>query len=148
MHAYANPEDRKNELKRADGFGVARFHKKNRSVTFECWPRFSKVSDGYKVQFPGWPLTFKMTENDGRKVKGWLPKLTFTKPNPVIQVIEDKTKEILYTVRVQGKNFQPKVYSTGKHTIKAGLNTPQKVISKDLIPQKDRKKAGSLKASI
>ena len=52
MHAYANPEDRNNELKRADGFGIARFNKKNRSVTFECWPRFSKVSNGDQAQFP------------------------------------------------------------------------------------------------
>ena len=148
MHAYANPEDRGNELKRADGFGVARFNKKDRSVTFECWPRFSKVSDGDKAQFPGWPLTFKMTENDGRKANGWLPKITFTKPNPVVQVIEDASGEILYTVRIQGKNFQPKVYSAGKHTIKAGANSPQKVISENLQPNKNRKKAGILKVSM
>jgi hypothetical protein len=148
MHAYANPEDRGNELKRADGFGVARFNKKDRSVTFECWPRFSKVSDGDKAQFPGWPLTFKMTENDGRKANGWLPKITFTKPNPVVQVIEDASGEILYTVRIQGKNFQPKVYSAGKHTIKAGPNSPQKVISENLQPNKNRKQAGILKVSM
>ena len=112
MHAYANPEDRNNELKRADGFGVARFNKKDRSITFECWPRFAKVSDGDKAQFPGWPITVKMTQNDGRKVKGWLPKLNFSKANPVVQVINDKSKEVLYTVRVQGKSFQPKVYSS------------------------------------
>ena len=77
MHAYANPEDRNNELKRADGFGVARFNKRNRTITFECWPRFAKVSDGDKAQFAGWPVTVKMAQNDGRKVTGWLPKLTF-----------------------------------------------------------------------
>ena len=39
MMAYANPED-SDERKRADGFGIARFNKKKREVTFECWPRF------------------------------------------------------------------------------------------------------------
>ena len=46
-----------------------------------------------KASFPVGRSLLKMTQNDGRKVKGWLPKLTFTKPNPVVQVIEDKTKE-------------------------------------------------------
>ena len=148
MHAYANPEDRSNELKRADGFGVARFNKKDRSVTFECWPRFSKVSDGDQAQFAGWPVTFKAAQNDGRKIKGWLPKLTFSKPNPVVQVIEEKGGEVLYTIRVQGKSFQPKVYSTGKFTIKAGTNSPTKVISREIESKKKRMDAGNVKASI
>ena len=65
-HAYANPEDRNDELK--DGrFRGGPVQQKDRSITFECWPRFSKVSDGDQAQFPGWPVTFKMTQNDGRK---------------------------------------------------------------------------------
>ena len=145
MHAYANPEDRSNELKRADGFGVARFNKKNRTVTFECWPRFSKVSDGDQAQFPGWPVTFKMSENDGRMVKGWLPKLSFSKPNPVVQVINDKTKEVLYTVRVQGKSFQPKVYSMDPHSVRVGKDTPKNPLLANARPKKEPKKAKVLR---
>ncbi|MBD37003.1 MAG: hypothetical protein CMI28_02865, partial [Opitutae bacterium] len=145
MHAYANPEDRSDELKRADGFGVARFNKKNRTVTFECWPRFSKVSDGDQAQFPGWPVTFKMSENDGRMVKGWLPKLSFSKPNPVVQVINDKTKEVLYTVRVQGKSFQPKVYSMDPHSVRVGKDTPKNPLLANARPKKEPKKAKVLR---
>ena len=141
MHAYANPEDRSDELKRADGFGVARFNKKNRTVTFECWPRFCKVSDGDQAQFPGWPVTFKMSENDGRKVKGWLPRLTFSKPNPVVQVINDETKDVLYTLRVQGKNFQPKVYSMDSHSVRIGKDRPGNVVFSQTKPVRDPKKA-------
>jgi hypothetical protein len=43
MLAYANPPDITDERQRADGYGIARFDKKNRTVTFECWPRFSDV---------------------------------------------------------------------------------------------------------
>jgi hypothetical protein len=139
MHAYANPEDRNNELKRADGFGVARFDKKNRTITFECWPRFAKVSDGDKAQFPGWPVTLKMTQNDGRNVMGWLPKLSFSKPNPVVQVINDKTKDILYTVRIQGKTFQPKVYSMDPHSVRVGKDFPKNQLLANARPQKNRK---------
>ena len=141
MHAYANPEDRNNELKRADGFGVARFNKGNRTITFECWPRFAKVSDGDKAQFAGWPVTVKMAQNDGRKVSGWLPKLTFLKPDPVVQVINDKTKEILYTVRVQGKTFHPKVYSSDPHSLKVGKDAPKKLVFSKTIPIKQKKDA-------
>ena len=50
-----------------------------------------------------------MTQNDGRKVKGWLPKLTFTQPKQVVQVINERPKRF-YTHSCKGKNFQPKVY--------------------------------------
>lgn len=148
MHAYANPEDRNDELKRADGFGVARFNKKDRSITFECWPRFSKVSDGDQAQFPGWPVTFKMTQNDGRKVKGWLPKLTFTQPKQVVQVINEKTKEILYTVRVKGKNFQPKVYENGNYSVKFGPDQPSKFALHNVPSSAKAKAAGSKKINL
>ena len=148
MHAYANPEDRNDELKRADGFGVARFNKKDRSITFECWPRFSKVSDGDQAQFPGWPVTFKMTQNDGRKVKGWLPKLTFTQPKQVVQVINEKTKEILYTVRLKGKNFQPKVYENGNYSVKFGPDQPSKFALHNVPSSAKAKAAGSKKINL
>ena len=145
MHAYANPEDRNDELKRADGFGVARFNKKDRMITFECWPRFSKVSDGDQAQFPGWPVTFKMTQNDGRKVQGWLPKLTFTQPKQVVQVINEKTKEILYTLRIKGKNFQPKVYDHGNYSVKFGSDQPRKFALQNVPSSAKAKAAGSKK---
>ena len=125
MLAYANPEDRTDELKRSDGYGIARFDKRNRTITFECWPRFASVDDGDKAQFPGWPITVKMEDNDGRKVAGYLPLLKFEgAKNPVVQVVEESSGEILYTVRVKGDSFQPAVYAGGKYTVNVGANKP------------------------
>jgi hypothetical protein len=125
MLAYANPDDIQDEKKRADGYGLIRFDKKARKITFECWPRFSKVADGDKTQFPGWPITITQEANDGRNVAGWLPELVFEHGgNPVVQIIEDATGEVLYTVRTQGGRFHPRVYSTGKHTIRLGPDKP------------------------
>jgi len=72
MIAYANPErksiaawDRKQPPSRdqqegwADGYGLIRFHKKSREVTFECWPRFADVTNPDAKQYPGWPVTVK-----------------------------------------------------------------------------------------
>jgi len=125
MLAYANPADVKDEKQRADGYGIARFNKQNRTITFECWPRFSDVKQGDKAQFPGWPITVAMDANDGRKVVGWLPELVFEGvENPVVQVSAEATGEILYTVRVAGPRFQPRVYAAGKYTVKIGREKP------------------------
>ena len=140
--------DRNDELKRAHGFGVAGFNKKDRSITFECWSRFSKVSEGDQAQFLGWPVTFKMTQNDGRKVKGWLPKLTFTQPKQVVQVINEKTKEISYTVRVKGRNFQPKVYENGNYSVKFGSDQTNKFALQNVPSSAKVKAAGSKKINL
>lgn len=125
MMAYANPVDISDERQRADGYGIARFDKKSRQITFECWPRFSAAGDAAQVQFPGWPITVSMENNDGRKVCGWLPELIFENGAPlVVQVVEDATGEVLYTVRAECGRFHPRVYSTGKHTVRLGANKP------------------------
>lgn len=125
MLAYANPPDINDEKQRADGYGIARFDKRKRTITFECWPRFSDAKQGDKAQFPGWPITVAMDANDGRKVAGHLPELVFTgAANPVVQVIAEATGDILYTVRVAGDRFQPRVYAAGKYTVKIGRDRP------------------------
>ncbi len=125
MMAYANPENVQDEKLRADGYGIARFNKKTRQITFECWPRFANVKDGSRAQFPGWPITVAMDSNDGRQVTAHLPELVFEGgANPVVQVIEESTGDVLYTVRVQGTRFQPRVYSAGKYTVKIGSDKP------------------------
>lgn len=68
MLAYANPEDPKQESKRADGYAISRFDRTTRNITFECWPRFSDVSDGVQAQFPGWPITIAMADSQNDRV--------------------------------------------------------------------------------
>jgi hypothetical protein len=123
--AYANPPDIADERGRADGYGLVRFDKKTRRVTFECWPRFADAKDGDAAQFPGWPITVAMADNDGRKPVAWLPELVFAgAANPVVQVIEERTGDILYTARVSGDRFQPVVYAPGKYTVRVGRDVP------------------------
>lgn len=56
MHAYANPE---NEAS-GSGYGLIRFKKGEKTVTFECWPRTADVKSNSAEQFPGWPLTVNL----------------------------------------------------------------------------------------
>lgn len=139
MLAYANPPNIADERQRADGYGIARFDKKQRTVTFECWPRFSDVKQGDAAQFPGWPITVATDANDGRKVAGWLPEVVIEgATSGVVQVIEESTGEILYTVRTPGARFQPRVYASGKHTVKVGRDKPDAMTLASLEPaQKD-----------
>jgi hypothetical protein len=45
---------------------------------------------------------------------GYLPEFIVSGVDkPVFQVIDEKTKEILYTVRSHEKSFKPKVFSKG-----------------------------------
>ncbi|NBB80494.1 MAG: hypothetical protein GVY36_13805 [Verrucomicrobia bacterium] len=145
MHAYANPNftsmDEARQMKAdgdpldlADGYGIIRFHKSSRRITFECWPRHSDVSLGDSAQFAGWPITIHQSQNDGRNAIGMLPTATFEYENPVVQVIHEPTSEILYTYRIQGKSFTAPVYEDGTYTIRFGKEIPNHVWASGLHP--------------
>ena len=125
MMAYANPEDRRDEMKRGDGYGIVRFDKRNRKITFEAWPRFVDVRDGDGVQYKGWPITVKMEDNDGRKPVGFLPTIKCKGADSfVLQVVHEESGEVLYTVRTKNRKFRPPVYKIGKYTIRIGKGRP------------------------
>ena len=135
MLAYANPEDRQDETKRADGYGVVRFEKKERAITFECWHRFADVTHGDAAQFPGWPVTVRMEDNDGRQAAGHLPEVKVDGvKSAVFQVISEDTGEVLYTVRSQTNTFVAPVYAEGRYTVKAGADRPDQKQWKGLKP--------------
>ncbi|HEY5687754.1 MAG TPA: alkaline phosphatase D family protein [Yeosuana sp.] len=58
MHAYVNPDN----LSNGSGYGLIRFNKKEKEVTFECWPRDSDVSKEEAKQFKGFPFKIKLDE--------------------------------------------------------------------------------------
>ncbi|TLD71614.1 hypothetical protein FEM03_05590 [Phragmitibacter flavus] len=129
MMAYANPPDIEDEQQRADGYGLARFDKKSRRVTFECWPRFADSKDGANAQFPGWPIQVEMAANDGRKPVAWLPELLFKEAKDlVVQVLKADGSEIISTLRIQGNRYQAPVFADGEYTVKAGQDRPEKSV--------------------
>ena len=148
MLAYANPTDRTDEKQRADGYGIARFNKIDQTITFECWHRFADVMKGDSAQFPGWPITVNMNDNDGRQATGWLPEISFENAdNAVVQVIDEGTGEILYTVRSAGKTISCPVYSVGPFTLRIGRDRPDHLEFKSVAPVKV-KGQGSLNTTL
>lgn len=133
--AYTNPANIAEERTRADGYGLVRFNKQRREITFECWPRFADAN-GRHTQFDGWPVRVASEANDGRKPTAYLPTLQFRGPrNAVVQVIDEETNEILYTARTKGSRFQPHVYRPGRYTVKVGLDKPTTKTIEHLMSQ-------------
>jgi len=133
MYAYANPNEAREKYgpkdRGAAGHGLIRFNKKDRSVTFECWPRQVDVTNPDHSQFPGWPVTVKQEDNDGREAVAYLPTLEISgQTDPVVQVIEEASGDILYTMRIKGTTVRPKVFAQGKYTIKVGEGEKQKTL--------------------
>ncbi|HIG82628.1 MAG TPA: hypothetical protein EYG31_05050 [Porticoccaceae bacterium] len=127
--AVANPSPEKGDDRlttRAAGFGVTRINKQTRDVTFICWPRNVDVSAKDAKPYPGWPFTFNQLDNYGRKAVAYLPSLQIDKENQVVQVINEKTREIVYTLRIKGTTFRPKVFTDGSYTINVGEGTSLK----------------------
>lgn len=106
---------------RMPGYGIIRLNKETREITMECWPRFANPLDPEAKQYEGWPRTIHLYDNYGKEPAAYLPTLVSAGlDNPVVQLVNENTDEIVYTVRVQGRRFQPKVFQAGRHTIRIG----------------------------
>ena len=145
--AVANPSPQKGGDRlttRAAGFGITRINKKTRDVTFICWPRNIDVTSKDAKPYPGWPYTFNQLDNYGRKAVAYLPSLQINKSDQVVQVINEKTGEIIYTLRIKGTEFRPKVFANGTYTINVGEGDARK----SLKGIKSQKEAKTLKVNL
>ncbi len=120
--AVANPRQTQKQPAivhdRATGYGMVTFDKENRTMTIECWPRYSDPEKGPGGQYEGWPFTIQQEENYGRKGAGYLAELEIKGVNdPVIKIINEATEELEYVLRIRGSRFRPKVFSDTPHTV-------------------------------
>ncbi len=116
MHAYANPTT---ENYNAAGYGLVRFRKSTRKITIECWPRHVDVTKPDAKQMPGWPITIDQEDNYNRAPLAYLPTLKITgEEEPVVQVIDEDLGEIVYTLRINGDTWRPKVFKEGVYTVR------------------------------
>ncbi|MBA4147728.1 MAG: alkaline phosphatase D family protein [Verrucomicrobia bacterium] len=104
---------------KASGLGLVRFDKKARRISLECWPYLADPTKP-DTQFPGWPVQFHMLENYARKPLAHLPLLKISGiKNPVVQVIEEQTGELVYALRLNESSWQPHVFNpASRYTIK------------------------------
>lgn len=116
MHAYYNAV-KENDM--GTGHGIVRFKKSTREIAFELWKRGTDAVKDKPVK--GWPVTIKQEENYHRAPVAWLPTLKITgAQDPVVQVVEEATGEVVYTLRIAGAQFRPRVFKQGNYTIHVG----------------------------
>ena len=141
MHSYAN-QSGNDAISKGLGYSLIRFNKEKRKITFESYPRFQQVDKPNVKQFLGVPKTINQWDNDGRKIVGYLPKLIIDGENkPVIQVINEKNSEILYTLRLDKNHFKPPVYDlNAMYSIKIGKDFPNLLKKENLKIAKKRNK--------
>ena len=97
-------------------------------------------------QFPGWPVKISSRDNDGRAIVGYLPELNFANAkSPVVQVIHNASKEVVYTIRAQGDSFRPPVYGSGNYTISIGRDQPGEVVLNNISPAKPNDEKAQLR---
>tara|TARA_B110000037_G_scaffold223172_1_gene303230 strand:+ start:10302 stop:12884 length:2583 start_codon:yes stop_codon:yes gene_type:complete len=123
VYAHTNPGPKSGVTPKAlhdrmPGYGIVKFTKSSRDITMECWPRYVDPTDiSTGTQYPGWPKTINMEDNYAKKAYKWLPTIHSDYKNPVVQVIHEATNEIIYTLRINGIHYNPKVFKEGAYTV-------------------------------
>lgn len=134
VDAIANPDFKSNMESgdrlntRAAGYGIIRYNKPKREVTFECWGRNVDMTNPKSIQYPGWPITVSQEENyqvfDGYE----LPKLEISKADQVVTVIDKTTGVLISSQRIKGQKYQPKVSKEGVYTLVIGQGKVKQTI--------------------
>jgi len=134
---------------RMPGYGLVKFNKAKRSITFECWPRWADPANPKHHQYRGWPKTISQLDNYGRRRAGYLPAIKVKgMTDPVVQVVNEKSGEIVYTLRIKGTEFRPFVFEQGTYTVKVGeLGTKRVKVLKGLGVAESKKVEIDLTAS-
>lgn len=125
VHAVSNPvaTGRKPAklYDRATGYGIIRLNRRTREIVFEAWPRWVDPTAPDARPYSGWPVTFNQLDNYGKKPSGWLPLLQIRgMRNPVVQVFDEQQKELIYNLRISGREFRPMVFTPGPFTVLVG----------------------------
>jgi alkaline phosphatase D len=96
---------------RAPGYGIVHFDKATRKITIECWPRYADPSDPDARQYDTWPVIVDQLDNYGRRPAAYLPVIEVQgAENPVVQVINETSGDVVYTLRIRGNSFRPAVF--------------------------------------
>jgi hypothetical protein len=129
VHAVSNPHSYGGEptalMNRAPGYGIVHFRRSTRKITMTNWPRWIDPSQPGAKPYPGWPVNFDQLDNYRRRAAAFLPEIIITGiENPVLQVVDDDTGEMLYAIRLHQLNFTPKVFAKDKHSYTVYIGEP------------------------
>jgi hypothetical protein len=101
-----------------EGVGYLTFNKKLRTITTYFVKRGVVVPKGQQPPPHGLTKTIDQLANYGRKPTHFLPTLKFNLADPVVQVVDESTQEVVYTLRVSGTQFAPQVFKAGNYSVR------------------------------
>ena len=135
MLGYVNPDpDRVIEGDwgpRAEGYGLVRFRKSTREITYEVWPRMVDASAAGAEPYAGFPVTMSQMDQYGRRPVGYLPEFRVTGHDAPVFMVEDvRTGRTVYTVRPGSASFTPHVFDrSGVYRVTvSGQPGPTKIV--------------------
>ena len=123
VHAVFNPAQTQTEYKelfdRSPGYGIIEFERATRKISLAIWPRLVDPTVPGAKPAPGWPVVIDQAAN-GLPKSGWtLDTIKLgERKNLCVQIADQNTGEILYTVRISGDSFTPPVRKEGVYTVK------------------------------
>jgi hypothetical protein len=101
---------------RAPGYGIIELDKTTHKITAANWARWTDPSQPGAKPVHGWPLTIDQFAN-GMPSKHTLAPVDVP-DRAIVQVVDDSTKEVLYTVRSHGTKFTAGVPKPGKYSVR------------------------------
>ncbi|MEZ4905377.1 MAG: alkaline phosphatase D family protein [Spirosomataceae bacterium] len=107
---------------RATGYGIVKFTKATRNIEIAIWPRETDPTTPNAKPYDGWPVVLNQADNFAKKALGYLPTIQISglKTQPVVQVIDEKTGELQYALRLNTHQFRPKVFTNSTFTLRIG----------------------------
>ena len=103
----------------------------------ECWRLlFDAENPKPEDQFPGWPKTILHTDNYGRKPVAHLSEIKVKgMRDPVFELRESSTGELVYALRIRGQSYRPPVFDADR-TYQLRVGDPDSDLWKTLKAQK------------
>ena len=123
VHAVANPRQTPifppSLHNRVVGYGIVELDRATKKITITNWPRHVDVSQPGARPFEGWPVTIHQLDNGLSRAPFRLPAQKAA-PGTLLQVVEERTKEVVYTLPLPEAGFRPPVFREGLYTIRLG----------------------------
>ena len=122
IHAVSNPQANGIEPKalnqRAPGYGIIKFRRSERTIEFANWPRWVDASEPGAEPYPGWPIRIDQMESGLPSEYSLEPISATGIEDPVVQVVDEASDEIVYTIRIKGSEFTPTTRRPGSYTVR------------------------------
>ncbi len=103
---------------RVTGYTILTCNRATRKTTIAEWPRWIDPSAPGAKPYDGWPITIDQLDNGLWGAKWELDRIeTPDFHSPVVQVQNGATGDVIYTLRIDGESFTPRVREPGMYTV-------------------------------